>query len=40
MRIDLKGTHFPKRVILYVIFFYVCYPAPIAIFRKLWLNVG
>ena len=24
--VDLKGMHFPKSVILYAMFFYVCYP--------------
>ena len=27
MTIDFKGSHYPKDVILYAVFFYVCYAA-------------
>lgn len=40
MAIDFRGAHFPKSVVLYAVYLYLRYLAPIATFKKLWLNVA
>ncbi len=33
--VDFEGSHYPKDVILYVVFFYVDMRSPIAIWKRL-----